>query len=299
MGDGASARLSVGCYPVEGCACWQPELSTFPATFSNLHMRLFRAELHVHTVLSPCAEVEMIPPLIVQAAVEREIDLIAITDHNATANITAVQQAARDTHLVVLPGMEVQTLEEVHVLCLFDTLDQIQAWQAEVDRNLPPLENNIELFGEQFVVDYEGEFIRREPRLLLTSAALSIDDVYEKVTALGGLAIPAHVDRKAFGLFANLGLISPAWPVAALEISRHLPLGQAVQRYRQLQGYPLIRSGDVHRLEEFLGANQFILESPTVAEIRKAFAGLDGRIFAVTDVGHPGVGSGLPKETQN
>lgn len=230
----------------------------------------------------------MIPPLIVQEAIDREIDLIAITDHNATANIAAVQQAARDTGLAVLPGMEVQTVEEVHVLCLFDTLGQAEAWQAEVDRNLPLLENNIELFGEQFVVDHEGEFIRREPRLLLTSAALSIDDVYEKVATLGGLAIPAHVDRKAFGLFANLGLISPSWPVAALEISRHLSLGQAVQHYRQLQGYPLIRSGDVHRLEEFLGANQFIIETPTIAEIRKALAGQDGRVFAVTDNVHPG-----------
>jgi 3',5'-nucleoside bisphosphate phosphatase len=244
-------------------------------------MRTYRAELHVHTVLSPCAEVEMIPPLIVQEAVDRGIDLIAITDHNATTNIAAVQRAARDTGLVVLPGMEVQTIEEVHVLCLFDTLEQVQVWQDEVDCKMPPLENNIELFGEQFVVDYEGEFIRREPRLLLTSAELSIDDVYERVTALGGLAIPAHVDRKAFGLFANLGLISPIWPVAALEISRHLPVGQAVQRYRQLQGYPLIQSGDVHRLEEFLGVNRFTLDAPTIAEIRKALAGEDDRAFVV------------------
>jgi PHP family Zn ribbon phosphoesterase len=240
-------------------------------------MRTFRAELHVHTVLSPCAEVEMIPPLIVQEAVERGIGLIAITDHNATANIAAVQKAANGTGLVVLPGMEVQTVEEVHVLCLFDTLDQVQAWQAEVDRVLPRLENNIELFGEQFVVDDEGEFIRRESQLLLTSAELSIDDVYDKVTALGGLAIPAHVDRKAFGLFANLGLISPTWPVAALEISRHLSPGDAVQRYRQLKGYPLIRSGDVHRLEEYLGVNHFTLEAPTIGEIRKALAGEEGR----------------------
>lgn len=244
-------------------------------------MRTFRAELHVHTVLSPCAEVEMIPPLIVQEAVERGINLIAITDHNATANIAAVQQAAKDTSLIVLPGMEVQTVEEVHVLCLFDTLEQVLAWQVEVTNTLPPLENNIELFGEQFVVDYEGEFIRRECQLLLTSSELSIDDVYDKVTALGGLAIPAHVDRKAFGLFANLGLISPAWPVAALEISRHLPLGQAVQRYRQLKGYPLIQSGDVHRLEEYLGVNRFTLEAPTIAEIRKALTGEDGRWLKV------------------
>jgi len=244
-------------------------------------MPKYRAELHVHTVLSPCAEVEMIPPLIVSEALKRDINLIAITDHNATANIAAVQKAAEGTGLVVLPGMEVQTLEEVHALCLFDTLDQAQSWQKEVDSCLPPLENNIEFFGEQFVVDDEGGFIRREHQLLITSAELSIDDVYEKVDVLGGLVIPAHVDRKAFGLFANLGLISSEWPVVAMEISRHISVDQALKTYQQLQDYPLLQSGDVHRLNEFLGANIFHIEAPTISEIRKALADQDGRSYTL------------------
>ena len=123
-------------------------------------MRTHVAELHVHTVLSPCAEVEMIPPFIVRTAVERGIHLIAVTDHNASANVAAVQQAAHGTNLTVLPGMELQTREEVHLLCLFDTLEQLAAWQATVDANLPDLENNIDYFGEQFVVDHTGDFIR-------------------------------------------------------------------------------------------------------------------------------------------
>jgi hypothetical protein len=177
--------------------------------------------------------------------------------------------------------MEVQTQEEVHVLCLFDTPEQIAAWQDEVSRRLPGLENNIELFGEQFVVDHEGEFIRREERLLLTSAALSIDEVYQRVAELGGLAIPAHVDRKAFGLIANLGLVNPDWPVEALEISRHLSVEEAPQRFPQLSGYPLIQSGDVHRLEEFLGSVALEIETPTIAEIRLALRGQETRRFSI------------------
>jgi predicted metal-dependent phosphoesterase TrpH len=96
-------------------------------------LKTYRAELHVHTALSPCAEVEMIPPLIVQEAQERGINLIAITDHNATANIAAVQKAAQGSDLVVLAGMELQTREEVHVLCLFDSLDQANEWQQTID----------------------------------------------------------------------------------------------------------------------------------------------------------------------
>ena len=152
-------------------------------------MKTYRAELHVHTVLSPCAGVEMIPPLIVQEALQLGLNIIAITDHNATANITSVMEAARDTGLVVLPGMELQTREEVHLLCLFDTLDQAAEWQTKVDTVLPDTPNNVEFFGEQFVVDACGEFIRRENRLLINSAAIGLENAADLVKSLGGLAI--------------------------------------------------------------------------------------------------------------
>jgi PHP family Zn ribbon phosphoesterase len=233
-------------------------------------LKTYVAELHAHTVLSPCAEVEMIPPLIVQEALARGINLIAITDHNACANVAAVQQAAAEAELVVMPGLEAQTREEVHVLCLFDTLPQALAWEAEVRAALPPLENQPEHFGEQFVVDAAGDFVRRETQLLLTSTHFSIEEVCERVEHLGGITIPAHVDRKAFGLIANLGLVPPDLPIAALEVSRHLHPFDAPKQYPQIRGYPLVQGGDAHRLEEMLGANVFRLEAPTVAEIKLA-----------------------------
>jgi 3',5'-nucleoside bisphosphate phosphatase len=247
-------------------------------------VKTFVTELHVHTVLSPCAEVEMIPPLIVQTAIERGISLIAITDHNASANIGAVQKAAQSTDLIVLPGMEVQTREEVHVLCLFDTLEQIEAWQAVVDDHLPPLENDIEHFGEQFVVDETGDFIRRETRLLLTSTNLSLDDILWRVNTIGGLAIPAHVNRQAFGLIANLGFVPSNVTIEALEISRHLKVSEATSRFPQIKGYPLLQGGDAHRLDEFLGANVFEVEAPTIAELKMALHGQNGRKFQVRSI---------------
>jgi predicted metal-dependent phosphoesterase TrpH len=123
---------------------------------------IVRADLHIHTVLSPCAEVEMIPPLIVEHALDAGLDLIAITDHNASANAGAVMEAARKTGLKVLSGMELQTREEVHLLCLFDTLEQLTTWQSEVDRALPDLLNRAETLGEQFVVDAAGDFVDRK-----------------------------------------------------------------------------------------------------------------------------------------
>ena len=244
-------------------------------------MKEFRADLHVHTVLSPCAEVEMIPPLIVQEALEHKIDIIAITDHNASANVPAVQKAARGTSLKVLAGMEVQSREDVHILCLFEEFETLATWQAAVDKALPDTQNNAEYFGEQFVVDESGEFIRTEPRMLLTSTNFSIDEIFEQVNALGGLVIPAHVDRTSYGLFPTLGLLSPEWPILALEISRHLTPEKAAVTFPSIKRIPLIQSGDVHQLDQFLGTTLFTLAEPTLAEIKMAFKGENLRMVNV------------------
>lgn len=240
-------------------------------------MNDYLAELHVHTVLSPCAGVEMIPPLIVDEALRKGIQIIAITDHNASANVKAVQKAAEGSGLVVLAGMELQTKEEVHLLCLFEDNDSLEAWQKIVDQTLPNLENNPEFFGEQFVVDDSGDFIRSEPRLLSTSTMLSFDEAFLKVIRHGGLPIPAHVDRKVYGLFANLGLLPDYLPIEAVEISARITLDQAYQKYPEIKNYAVIQSGDVHYLNDFLGKNHFHIAEPTLQEIRMAFKGIEGR----------------------
>jgi PHP family Zn ribbon phosphoesterase len=231
-------------------------------------MPIYRAELHVHTVLSPCAGVEMIPPVIVQAALAKGINLIAITDHNATANIGAVIEAARGTGLTVLPGMELQTREEVHVLCLFDGLGQADAWQRRVDSCFGKIQNDVELFGEQFVVDATGDFIYSEPRLLITNVDMSLEEAVEGVNALGGLVIPAHVERRAYGLLAVLGFAPPIFE--ALEISPHAIAANVCQSFPDIRAFPLLQSGDVHFSDGFIGVMEFEMNAPTVTEIRRA-----------------------------
>ncbi|MCX6065161.1 MAG: histidinol-phosphatase, partial [Chloroflexi bacterium] len=160
---------------------------------------------------------------------------------------------------------------EVHLLCLFDTLEQLAEWQKTVDALLPKTANNSEFFGEQFVVDSSGDFIRREERLLLNSVDIELEHATEQVTALGGLAIPAHIDRKANGLIEILGIIPPGF--TALEISRHISPEKALQKFPQLNGYPLLQSGDVHQLDSFLGTTELTLNEPTIKEIRMALNG--------------------------
>lgn len=246
-----------------------------------MSIRQFRADLHVHTVLSPCAEVEMIPPLIVETALELGIDLIAITDHNSTANIAAVQKAARSTSLVVLPGMELQTKEDVHSLCLFDTLDQAAEFQNIVDSTLPDIKNNDDMFGSQFVVDATGEYIRNEERLLITSSSLSINEAFAIVHEMGGLFIPAHINRKTFGLIENLGFLPPDLNFCAVEISRHITPQQARIQIPSIGNTPIIQNGDVHRLDDFFGTLLLEMEKISVTEISYALKGEFGRSYKI------------------
>ncbi len=223
----------------------------------------------------------MLPPLIVQEAINNGIQIIAITDHNATANIAAVQQAAAGTGLIVLPGMEIQTREEVHVLCLFDNLEQAAELQKVVDRLLPAMPNDPEHFGVQLIVDAAGELVSQEERLLLTSVDISLSEVFRTVTDLEGLFIPAHVNRKAYGLIEVLGFVPFDLPVEVLEISRHIKPADVPYKFPQIKRYPLIQNGDVHRLDEFLGVNHFHIAAPTIAEIRQAISNQEGRSMSI------------------
>jgi len=240
-------------------------------------LRPYLADLHVHTVLSPCAEVEMIPPLIVRRARELTLGIIAITDHNSAENVSAVIEAAQGTELTVLPGMEVQTREEVHLLCLFDTVEQVLDWQEVVYEHLPPMKNRAEVFGAQFVVDATGDFLHYNDRLLLTSASLSVEEVASGVEERAGLCIPAHVDRPSFSLLANLGFVPQGASFAAIEVTGHTSTRELRQRHQGLAEYAIIRSGDAHRLDEMINSTVLTIEQPTIAEIFMAFQSQKGR----------------------
>jgi 3',5'-nucleoside bisphosphate phosphatase len=237
----------------------------------------FSADLHVHTVLSPCAEIEMIPPLIMQQAVRLGLSIVAVTDHNAAENAAAMVEAGAREGITVLPGMEVQTREEVHLICLFDTVEQDLTWQDQVYRHLPPLKNREEVFGSQLIVDADGEFVAFQDRLLLTSTTFSVEDVFREVGNLRGIVIPAHVDRPAFSLIANLGFFPEGISAPAAEVSVRTTTQEARDRFPQLRGLTLIQDGDAHRLSEMQNRSMFKIAHPSVAELRMACLQLEGR----------------------
>ena len=221
----------------------------------------------------------MIPPLIIEEALAKGINLIAISDHNTIDNVGAVIDAAAGAGITVLPGIELQTREEIHSLCLFDTLDQASHFFAQIKNTFPKIKNNAEFFGEQFVVDATGEFIRREERLLITSSSLTLSEAWGKVDQAGGILIPAHVNRTTFGLLPVLGMVPTDIDLQILEISRHLSFLQAIDQYPQLSNYRLIQGGDAHTLEDIQGWNQFTILEPTIKEILLALKGQFGRTY--------------------
>jgi PHP family Zn ribbon phosphoesterase len=219
----------------------------------------------------------MIPPLIVRRAMDLALGIIAITDHNSAENVAATIEAARGFDLAVLPGMEVQTKEEVHLVCLFDTVEQALDWQDAIYAHLPPLKNRPDFFGAQFVVDATGDFVRYNERLLATSTSLSVEQVAAKVDERGGLCIAAHVDRPSYSLLANLGFVPEGIRLAAVEITPGARAEDMRRLHPSLAGYPFIYSGDVHRLEEMTDRTILTLAEPTVTEISMAFRGAGGR----------------------
>ncbi|MHB1414918.1 MAG: PHP domain-containing protein [Chloroflexota bacterium] len=241
-------------------------------------MRPFPADLHVHSVLSPCADDLMLPQAVVATAQQRGLAIIGIVDHNSAENAAAFVAAAQGTGLTVIPGLEVTSREEVHVLTLFASADEALEWQEHIYRHLPPLANDERAFGTQIVVDADDEMKVINERLLITATDLALTDIVDLVAARGGLAIPAHVDRTAFGLFGQLGFLPPDLKAPAFEVSRFADPSASALAYPSLAGKRLLQSSDAHFLAE-IGVVQtvFWLEEASFAEVRLACLGLGGR----------------------
>jgi len=218
----------------------------------------------------------MIPPLIAGRARELGLELVAVTDHNAMLNVTAVQEAA-GPGLIVLPGMEVMSREEVHLVCLFDRLTQVADWQEQVWQALPPGENNEEYFGAQYVVGATGEYVRTETRRLAAATELSVEEIVAGVRSRGGIVIAAHVDRPWASLISNLGFVPAGLGIAGLELSRSASVADVERRLPQTVGWGKVVSGDAHRIDEITARTMLKVQEPTVAELALALRGVDGR----------------------
>ena len=239
--------------------------------------RIFKADLHIHTCLSPCAELNMGPKAIVDQALQQGLDVIGISDHNSSENVPAVMRAAQDRNLTVLPGMEVTSKEEVHILAVFDSVDRALQLQEIVYEHLHG-ENDAEAFGLQVVVNEDHDVLGFNNRLLAGATELSIEQVVDSICGLEGLAIAAHVDRETFGILGQLGFVPEDLHLDALELSRNTSLEEARRRFPEYAGYAFVRSSDAHSAMDIGKVwTSLLLYEPSTREIKKALRGEGGR----------------------
>ena len=242
-------------------------------------LNTYRADLHVHTVLSPCGDIEMTPAFIIRRAKECGLDIVGITDHNSVLQCAEVKRIGEREGVFVLCGAEVTTQEEVHCLAFMEDLEKLTLFQTYLSQHLPPIKNKPDLFGYQLVVNEREEILEETPYLLISALSQSIDEVEREVHRLGGLFIPAHIDKQKDSLLSQLGFVPPDLQVDALEISYRacvdkIPIQQNKHAY--------ITSSDAHYPNEFSRRQTlFHIATLTFDEIRKALHGVEGRTVEI------------------
>lgn len=218
-------------------------------------MKLF-VDLHMHSCLSPCGHEDMTPNNIVNMAYVKGLDAIAVADHNTAGNLEAVQEVARERGLLVIPALEVTTQEEAHVLAYFPELFQAQEFSRWLYDRMPPLPNNPGFFGPQILMNASDEVIGEEPRLLAQAAQVGISELDAHVRVMGGVSVPAHINRSANGILAALGMLPLDVEFRTLEICRKSPPPDIRQ-----EDYLVLHASDAHQLED-ISEPDFSLQVP-------------------------------------
>jgi len=240
-------------------------------------LKVYRADLHIHTCLSPCGDLKMTPQKIVQQAVNKKLNIIAICDHNSTENVSAVAKVAKGKNITVISGMEVCTKEEIHMLALFENIEAAFEMQAKVYDKLQG-KNDPEVFGMQVIGNEFDEVLGFNERLLIGAVDMSIEEVVNGIHKLNGLAIASHIDRESYSVIGQLGFIPETLRFDALEISPNISIEEARKRFSEYQTYTFIQNSDAHVIED-IGkcTTEFLMERLSFDEIKKALRNNDGR----------------------
>ena len=208
-------------------------------------------DFHLHSALSPCGDMDMTPNNIVGMAKIKGLTAIALSDHNTVDNVRATIEAGKEYGLTVIPGMEVETEEEVHILTLYPSIEAAEYVSEEVYKKLPMIPNRPEIFGEQCFMDAEDNITGHEEKLLLTAAALSMNSLYDLVKTAGGLFIPAHIDRHSYSVLTNLGCIPKDRDIRYVELSKRVEdVAGYLESRPELREYVIFRDSDAHYLED-------------------------------------------------
>ena len=201
-------------------------------------------DLHIHSALSPCGDIDMTPNNIVNMSVLKGLDVIALTDHNSCGNVRSAIKVA-DNRIIVIPGMEIETSEEVHMVALFPNVEAAEEMEAIIRKRSVGIKNKPEIFGNQYFMDENDEIIGEEENLLVTATGVDLYETVKIVAALGGVAYPAHIDRNSFSVLSNLGFIPTDSDITTVEITAG---GREKFFDEYSRKYNVVTSSDAHYL---------------------------------------------------
>ena len=207
-------------------------------------------DLHIHSCLSPCGDDDMTPANIAGMAAVKGLDVIALTDHNSCKNCPAILKHGEEYGITVIPGMELTTAEEVHVVCLFPALGDAMAFDGYVYERLLPIKNREDIFGKQQIMDADDQVTGNVERLLIGATDISFDQVFGLVEAYRGIAYPAHIDKSTTSLLSNLGFVPPDSSFTCAEISTFDHLHQIQKEHPYFLQCKMLSSSDAHYLED-------------------------------------------------
>lgn len=222
-------------------------------------MRSYFYDLHIHSCLSPCADDDMTPNNIAGMSALKGLNVIALTDHNSCKNCPAFYEACRRQGIVPIAGMELSTAEDIHLVCLFPTLEQAMSFDAEVDKHKMDVINRPEIFGNQLILNDDDEPIGIEDKLLISATDLWISDAVELVREFGGHVHPAHIDRESNGIVSILGDIPSEYRFQNFEFREKGNISEYVGRFSVVTEYNSLVCSDAHHLWDISEAENCIV----------------------------------------
>ena len=245
-------------------------------------MNWYRADLHIHSVLSPCGDLDMSPVRIIQEAKAKKLDIIGITDHNSTLHAESMLKLGQQAGIVVFPGAEVTTREEVHCLTFFENIEKTKEFQQFIDSHTVAIKNKPERFGYQLLVNSKEEILDTVESLLIVGLDATINEIEQEVHRLDGVFIPAHVNRASTSIFSQMGFIPEDLDIDAIEYSAAVTENELLEKRKELAAYSLISNSDAHYPNQ-LGqrVTSYFMNEPSFSEWKKALKGIDGRKIKV------------------
>ena len=214
-------------------------------------------DLHIHSALSPCADESMTPNNIVLMAKIKGLNLISVTDHNSAKNIEAVAKICEREGILFIPGIEVETVEGVHLLCYCETIETMNQIGEMVEKHLGPIKNRSEFFGTQLVMNEEDEILQSIETLLIQSTTLTMGEIVQFVHQVGGIVIAAHINKSEHNILTNLGFIPKGLELDGVELNTFILKQQG--KMNQFENYLVLINSDAHQLGDISEPENFII----------------------------------------